>query len=208
MKRKSNHISTIIFDLGNVIIDFDHRRALRKLVRYGPFTVTEMRARIFGAPFIKAYEKGKISDKVFFERFKKRLKLNISRVKFEEIWSNIFSKNKRMENFVKNVKKSGYKVAVLSDTNPLHDKREVSKYPIKEISHSYFTSFALKARKAEGTRIFKIVLKKLKVSPGEVIFVDDLPRNIRFARKAGIKGIRFRGISELKRDLKKEGIDL
>jgi len=208
MKCKSKQITTIIFDLGNVIIDFDHTRAFRKLVKYSPFTVNEMRARISGALFIKAYEKGRISDKAFFERFKNKLKLKISRVKFEKIWSNIFSKNKQMENLVKNVKKSGYRVAILSDTNPLHDRREVSKFPIKEISHRYFTSFALKARKAEGPKVFKIVLKKLKVNPTKVLFIDDLPRNVVFARKAGIKSILFKGLGQLRKAFNREGLKL
>lgn len=39
--------------------------------------------------------------------------------------------------------------------------------------------------------IYKVVLQKLHAEPSEVVFIDDLPRNIEAARALGINGIVF-----------------
>lgn len=199
-------IKVIIFDLGNVIINFDWRRVTRKLVKYSELSEDEILANIPTINAIKSHEKGLISNRGLYQQVKGHLKLNIKRRKFESIWMDIFFENPHMIRLVKKIKDMGYKIAIISDTNPLHDKHELINFPILQKADYYFPSYKMKIRKAEGTKIFKLALKKLKIKPEEALFIDDLPRNVGFARKAGLKTIRFRGVQRLKTSLRRAGV--
>ena len=196
----------LIFDLGNVIINFDHVKAVNKFVNYSHLTKKEFISKIRHSKTKRLHEKGLISNKTFFNGIKKELSLEIGRKTFEKIWCRIFDLNKNVYNFVRLLRKKRYKIAILSDTNALHDKYEISKYRIDRISDFYLPSYKLNEVKAEGVKIFKKALKILKTKPANAIFVDDLKRNIKYAKKAGIYSIQFKGLRALKRELRGKGI--
>jgi len=204
--KKETRVKTIIFDLGNVLIDFDYTKAIKRLTAYSPLSGKEMLSRLSRSRARTMHEKGAISDIEFFKKTKKDLNLDIGRGVFEKLWSDIFRRNMAMEKLMLRLKRKGYKIALLSDTSPIHHKHELRNFRITKLAHRYFPSFRLKARKAEGRRIFDIVLKKLKARPAETLFIDDLPANVRFAKKTGIKAVLFKDIRMLKAKLKKEGV--
>lgn len=55
-------------------------------------------------------------------------------------------------------------------------------------------------------KIFQVALKRLNVSAAEAVFIDDLESYLEGAKEAGILGIQFKNIDQLKSDLKKTGI--
>ena len=57
-------------------------------------------------------------------------------------------------------------------------------------------------------KIFKVALKKLNLSATEVVFVDDLENYLEGAKQAGIPGILFTDIDQLKSDLRKAGVTI
>ncbi|MFH1790506.1 MAG: HAD family phosphatase [Candidatus Omnitrophota bacterium] len=208
-KTKPCKTRVVIFDLGNVLINFDLRRATRKLAKYSNLREAEILRTIRKSTAIIAHEKGLMSDRDFFLHIKRDLDLAISRDDFEKIWSDIFWENRSVGNIAKKLKARRYTVAIISDTNPLHNRRELVKFPvIRRIADYYFPSFAMKTRKAEGPKIFRLVIRKLKISPCEAVFIDDLPSNIRHARLAGMRAIRFRNSGQLKNALAKEGVNI
>ena len=54
--------------------------------------------------------------------------------------------------------------------------------------------------------IYRHTLEKLGVTPGEAIFIDDIPANITAARALGIDGIQFTTVEQLRRDLEARGL--
>ena len=55
-------------------------------------------------------------------------------------------------------------------------------------------------------QIYRYVLGKERVKPGDAVFVDNLQVNVDGARRVGMKGIRFVGYGKLVKDLRKLGI--
>lgn len=51
--------------------------------------------------------------------------------------------------------------------------------------------------------IYHHLLRQLEALPGEVIFVDDLPRNVEAARDLGIHALLYRSFAQLRRELSK-----
>ena len=54
--------------------------------------------------------------------------------------------------------------------------------------------------------IYEKVLKRIKMKPQETVFIDDVPKFVRGAKRVGMRAIRFRNKKQLVRDLKKLGV--
>ena len=65
----------ILCDLGNVLINFDHKIAVRKILRYTPKNEEEIYGLFFDSPFTELYEEGKVGPAEFFRRVKKAIEL-------------------------------------------------------------------------------------------------------------------------------------
>src|SRR5271166_4274465 len=61
-------ITTIVFDFGNVIGFFDHRRAARKLAEHTGLPADAFLALLYDASLDDAYESGRLSSVQFLER--------------------------------------------------------------------------------------------------------------------------------------------
>lgn len=70
-----------------------------------------------------------------------------------------------------------------------------------------FCSCIFGKRKPEAD-FYEEVLKHLNVEPGNCIFIDDRMKNIEAAIEAGFKGLRFKGVDLLRKDLSGLGVDL
>jgi 2-haloacid dehalogenase len=55
-------------------------------------------------------------------------------------------------------------------------------------------------------RIFRILLERYRIEPGEAVFIDDNPANAAAAEPLGIRGIHFRSPEVLRRELEALGL--
>ena len=53
-----NKIKAVIFDLGNVLVGFDHRIAVKKILRHTSKSTREIYDLFFDSPFTREFEKG------------------------------------------------------------------------------------------------------------------------------------------------------
>ncbi|OGN62603.1 MAG: hypothetical protein A3E26_04805 [Chlamydiae bacterium RIFCSPHIGHO2_12_FULL_49_32] len=116
----------------------------------------------------------------------------------ERILSSVHRRPHMME-LVRALKKEGYRVALLSNISK-REARYVKKLGYYEPFDPVLLSCEIKAAKPHR-RAFKILLQNLKVSPQEVILIDDQEQNIRAARLLGIDGIPFHSYEQLREAL-------
>jgi len=122
----------ILCDLGNVLINFDHKIAVKKILRLTPKNEQDIHQLFFDSGLTKDYEEGKISSMEFFKKVKDLLELDMSYNKFLPIWNDIFFEtplNKKIQNFLKIVK-GKYKLVMVSNTNKAHYEFLKEKMPI------------------------------------------------------------------------------
>lgn len=114
--------------------------------------------------------------------------------------------NAELVSWFPQLKKIGYKIAILSNaTTELRKKLQdlgIHEY-IDEIVISGEIGFQKPHKEA-----FDIVFQKLGVLPQEVIFIDDAPKSLEKANEIGYTPILFRGNDKLKEDLMGFGISL
>ncbi len=113
--------------------------------------------------------------------------------------------NNLMIELCKKIKKKGYKMGVLANEtfDWMNIKREKGK--LNEVFDAVFSSADLKSLKPLKNSYMKI-LKSLKARPEEALFIDDRKRNVEAANALGMKGLVFRDIVQLKKDLSKVNI--
>jgi putative hydrolase of the HAD superfamily len=202
-------IEVILFDLGNVLIDFDHSIAARRIAYFCDMSAEEIYTFFFASSLTTSFEEGKISPQGFFLEVKKILNLKLSYETFVPIWNEIFflSPQNRAVFGLANLLKRYYRVAVLTNINILHFEYLKKYFPIFDIFDYIFTSFELGAVKPDK-RVYKRVLEVLQVPPGHIFYTDDRKELVESATTLGIRGLLFIGLKQLRKDLFEAGVNI
>jgi len=197
MNRKE--IKLVIFDIGRVILDFDHMITCSKLAKYSKKDANYIYDFIFNSEMLKEYEKGKINSLEMFNIVAFELGLGITYEKFRDIWRDIFFLKEGIEQLIYWVKNFA-RVAVLSNTDEIHFDFIREKVEIIKDFDWLFLSYEAGCRKPEK-EIFEYAINKTGIPPGEIIFIDDISEFVDAANQAGINGILFKDINSLRKDL-------
>ena len=207
MKNNVKEIKAVIFDLGNVLIGFDHTIAVKKILRHTPKKSQDIYDLFFDSDITQEFEKGKTGTLEFFQQVQTVLELKISYGEFLPIWNEIFFSKPESENFVGSLN-SGIKLALLSNINQLHYEyiREefsstIGLFEPDKIIPSFRTGF-IKPDK----EIYDLALKALDVPRESVVYVDDRLDLIEAALSYGIKSIQFKTTQELQQEFQDLGI--
>ena len=197
----------IIFDLGNVLIHFDARRAARRFAVEARVREEEVWKHFFTSPVEKAYTRGEITTREFYRHAKSAFDSTIDFATFSELWNDIFWENRGIRLILKKLSRR-YPLYLISNTNALHFNHVRRRFPqIFRRFKRMFPSHLMGHRKPDP-KIFWKVLRTIRLRPGETIFIDDMPNFVEAAKKIGMKGIRFRSNEQLKRELQKLNIQM
>lgn len=126
--------------------------------------------------------------------------------KWEELLVSCIEKKPGMETLIKQLRKKGFQVALLSNTT--HQKASILR------KHGYYKGFHPLVLSCEigadkpSSLAFKTFLDTAMVDPRDCLFVDDKPENVRAAREMGFDAVVFTGSEALVRDLAHRGIHL
>ena len=195
-------IELFVFDLGNVILPFNHHQIATKLLnrcnRNSIVTEQEIFSYIFNDEkgLINPYEEGNLSSLEFFRAIKDRFSLNLELEEFSEIWNNIFWENQEVNEIIIYLKARGYPVFLLSNTNELHFCHILQHYPIIHLMDEWILSFEVGAKKPKR-RIYDAIFERSDVSREKILYIDDVERFVTSARQCGIQGLVFRDPSDL-----------
>lgn len=138
------------------------------------------------------------------------LNLNYPKEKLKKFYFNAYKKryrkNKTLFQIAKQLKKDGYKIAILSDQWHLSKDALMPKKDFK-IFDEIVVSCEVGLRKP-NPKIYQMILDKLKIGPQEAIFIDNQPWNIFPAHKLGLNTILFCDNKQTKKQLREFGIKL
>ncbi len=198
--------STIVFDLGNTLIRFDHNIAVKKLLsRFGidPKATYDL---FFDSPITRLFEKGMILPEEFHKRATGLLGIDIPYDDFMDIWNDIFWEDEDACRLARELKKS-YKLFLISNVNRLHFEYIMKKFDIMKIFDETILSFMVGAMKPDRA-IFDDMVMRAGGDKDTIVYIDDREDLIKEARLLGIDAVRFEGAEKLKRSLEERGIIL
>jgi len=207
-----NEIKAIIFDIGGVLQLGTYIKSKKMHHNLG---VHEYLSKKFkkdldswfdsiDSTYADAIE-GKISRKKTISILSQNL--NVSPRKliklFHKAYKKGFKKNKKLYRIAFKLKKN-YKIGILSDQWYLSKDVLVSKKDYKKFD-VVIISCDVGIRKP-NPKIYKLLIKKIRLKPKEILFIDNRKWNLIPAKKLGIKTILFKNNEQLIKDFKKLGI--
>lgn len=204
-------IKLFVFDLGNVILPFEHRQIAVKLHRKSTQKTVFTPQQLFDVMFdlhnglINPYEEGLMSSDEFFSELKRQFHLDMDMKAFGNIWNPIFRDDPEVNRVILYLKEKGYPLFLLSNTNELHFSYIMEKYPIVHSFDEWLLSFEVGAKKPQK-RIYDTIFEKMDIQPSDVFYVDDISRYVETAQQLGINGMVFKSADQLWEFIKKNGI--
>lgn len=199
-------IKTIIFDLGNTVINFDHRIAVKRIEPLCDKTFDEILDLFFDSDITERFETGKISSRAFYLEVKSLIGLKMSYEEFLPIWNEIFFKSPEPERIVRKLK-GKYRLILLSNINALHMGYIKEKFDIIEQFDEIVASCEVGFRKPHK-EIYEAALQKAHCAKEELIYTDDRRDLIKASTALGIPSVQFTGAKQLIKDFEEIGINL
>jgi putative hydrolase of the HAD superfamily len=207
MINRSGSIKVIVFDMGNVILPFDHMLICNGLSKIANRSSSEIFEFIFTGGLEKKYDEGKVSSERFYEKLKDFLKSDLGFNEFCDIWSDIFQENTEISKLIKTLKMNQYHIYLLSNTNELHYEFAKEKFKIINEFHEHILSYKIGYGKPQ-LEIFQEALDRSGLPANEHVFIDDIEENVNAAQSIGMAGIPFISARQLKSRLKENGIEV
>lgn len=198
-------IEVILFDLGNVILPFNHYQIAEKLSRFSQRKEFQDPQKIFSHLFdfekgsVNGYEVGKVSSIQFFKSLKEYLHLSLSFEEFIPIWNDIFTENQEVSEIIRSLK-GKKKLGLISNTNPLHFDYILSKFSVIRIFDKWILSHEVGFKKP-AVEIFRRAIEWASVTPEKILFIDDMKGHAEVAISLGMQGIHFISAPQLKQEL-------
>ena len=122
VKPTDRPISMIYFDLGNVLLKFDHEQSCRNLGKLFHVPAPEVREFVFESGLEDQYETGELSTAEFYQRLCDRWKQQPSLSSVCVAAADIFTLNCPTLSVLTQLKAAGYRTGILSNTCEAHWK--------------------------------------------------------------------------------------
>jgi len=202
---ESPRIRAVIFDIGRVLVRVDLSRAMAGLSQAIPLSPEELWKALQNDPRWMDWQEGRISPRDWHLHITKRLGGSLSFEEFRQAWNRALDPEPmQSEEFLGGLAKK-YRLAVLSNTDPLHMEQEESRYPFFRHFPVRVYSYRVGASKPSPL-IYREALKGCKVAAPEAVFIDDVAAYVEAARQLGMKGVVYQSPDQLAADLGALGV--
>ncbi|HNX87512.1 MAG TPA: HAD family phosphatase [Paludibacteraceae bacterium] len=188
---KYKNVTTIIFDLGGVIIDLDWNLCIHNFENLGIFNMKNLVSTTLQKGFVLDYEMGMITDAQFRDEIRKNASGEVADHQIDHAWTSLLvGIPEEKLNLLSELKKK-YKILMLSNTNNLSFRYsekmfEVNGKNINDFFDKCYLSYKMKLAKPKP-EIFEALLEDAGVKAEECLFLDDGIHNIETASELGMQ---------------------
>lgn len=174
---------TLFFDLGNVLIFFDHQKMCRQLSAVCGLDLgsVEKVMHAFGDP----YERGHVTSRGIFDEVCRLAQRELDYETVIHAISDIFEPNEPTIAIALALKERGHRLFLLSNTCEAHFAFASNRFPFLKQFDGYVLSYEVGARKPEKT-IYEKALKIAGCRKEECFYTDDILPYVESARSLNI----------------------
>ncbi len=198
-------IRTFLFDMGNVLVHFSHKRMCEQLGTLCNRGVTEIEAFLLDQGLQLQLERGMISEGEFHALFEESIGQRVDHDKLLHAASDIFELNSPIVPILDELKRRGHRLVLMSNTSITHFEFIQRRFDVLNRFDDFVVSYEVGAVKPEP-QIYEAALKTIGCAPHKCFYTDDIKEYVDEARKYGIDGEVFDGVAELRAQLTKREI--
>jgi epoxide hydrolase-like predicted phosphatase len=199
-------IKAVIFDLGGVVLD-SPMEILADVEKNHGLEPNFINRLIVGSGPQGAWarlERGEIPMEDFFDAFDREIQSAGADISSREIMgaiNNYLRVRPEMLDVIRQIRKSGILTAALTNNWVADDEISSLLSDFKK-EFDVFVESSREGLAKPDPRIYKRVLEKLGVAPEEAVFLDDIGRNLKPARKMGMITIKVVSVKDALAQLK------
>ena len=195
-------IKNIVFDIGNVLVDFRLKEFLAEKGFDAPMIKRLLKASVM-SPYWEQFERADITEEEAMRAFVS-LDPEIEK-ELSEAFSNIHGMLTIREYavpWIRSLKEAGYRVYYLSNySKKAYDECQDS-LAFMQYTDGGFLSFQQRMTKPDP-RMYTSFLEHFQLKPQESVFIDDTEQNVAVAESLGFRGIVFRSYEDVVKQLEK-----
>ncbi|MFL5327709.1 MAG: HAD family hydrolase [Gemmataceae bacterium] len=200
-------IRAILFDFGNVVGFFDHRRATKRFAPAAKLSEDEMFDQIYSNHLEHEFESGRMSADEFVAHVTNMIGYDKSHEEFQTAFVDIFTPNPPVMALIPRLKPR-YKLVLASNTNELHSAHFRATYAdVLRHFDALGMSFEAGVRKPDP-EFYRYCARLAGVAPSECLFIDDVEANVEGARAVGMQAIQYSPDIDLAFELARHGVEL
>lgn len=190
-------IKNIIFDIGGVMFDDSTQNISNILNR----DASELCKKVYGKSFLDCVlGNQKVSD--YIETFKDDSDYEVIKYILGKDYLHIsYPLMKDNYDYISKLKDKGYNLYILSNIAKESYEYVKSTIDIDDVFKGGVYSYREKLLKPDR-RIYELIINKYNLDKDETMFFDDKQRNVDAACEFGIKGVLFRTIEDIEKNLK------
>ena len=190
--KQYNNISTLIFDLGGVIVDLDLAKCIQNFKELGLENIEQYLSNFGQKDFFMQFEKGQIGIPAFRNEIRKLAGIELTDAQIDEAWCSFLTQIPFEKLHLLSELKKKYRLLLLSNTNPLHIETAVAAEfsktgkTMQDFFDKCYLSYEMGMVKPD-VEIFEALLTDAQVKAEECLFLDDGKKNIDTAAALGIQ---------------------
>lgn len=199
-------LQTIVFDMGNVLVHFCHRRMCRQIGEVCQSTQQEVERHLIDSGLQWNFERGLIAPDELHRRVEELFGRAVDFSALQHAASDIFTLNEPIVPVLDALKRQGFRLVLLSNTSVWHYEFIRERYDVLQRFDDTVLSYAVGAIKPEPP-IFEAALNRLQCAPEHAFYTDDIPKYIAAGREYGLQAEVFTDVPALRQHLLQRGID-
>jgi HAD superfamily hydrolase (TIGR01509 family) len=204
---KARKVRAVIFDIGRVLIRLDVARAMNGMASGLSLSPEELWSAIEKDPRWRDWQEGRISPRDWHLRMKQRFGGSATFEEFTETWNLALDPEPIHSNELFEKLSRNYRLALLSNTDPIHVAHMESRYDFFSYFPARIYSCAVGATKPNPL-IYREALQACKVQAEEAVYVDDIAAYVEAAERLGMAGIQFQSPGQLVAALQELGLQI
>ncbi|MBQ3448344.1 MAG: HAD family phosphatase [Synergistaceae bacterium] len=195
-------INTVIFDVGNVLVDFDWEGFIHRMFPGRDELIAELDEAVWGNGRWDRLDAGDEPEKVFAGIIAQAPEREQELRKVFENVGDTLRKRPATPIWIKELKSRGYRVLYLSNYSHYVMSKNPEVLDFLPLMDGGIFSCDVKLIKPDR-KIYECITQKYNLVPSECVFIDDIERNVKAAKDFGFNAIRFLNLEQAQKDLNK-----
>lgn len=198
-------IRAVVFDFNDTISPTRFLETFEKYRSELPISAKALIAAYKEAGFLDAVQNGKMSEPEFWEKVSKLTGARLSVLKriAADLRESRIVEPEMMA--ILNELRRRYRLALLTNNVQETFRFWVEKYGLSEIFDTIVNSADVGILKNDS-RIYVLILRRLRCKPEQALLIDNEPSNLTIARSLGFQCMLFRNLRQLRKDLASRAI--